>query len=170
MTGQTGNDKKVTFANVHDLADYLEISDRRLRQYKQTGRLHYTTDAVLVDRKELSTLKQNLAAYQLALYVPHRFRARHGNRKSFKHFGQEGERGTRIFRIVCQIGMLLLPRKRELEKRTPVEPSCNQSSEGRIQELKRSYGLSREEALEVMYEEARRREIHRRQCRPQHNR
>lgn len=60
---QMSDDNRVVFPSVQDLADYLEVGDRRIRQYKQSGRLNYITGAVLVDRDELSAIKKSQAAY-----------------------------------------------------------------------------------------------------------
>ena len=48
---------------MRDLAKFLEVSERRLRQYKEAGRMNYTTDAVLVDQDELRIIKQAIAAW-----------------------------------------------------------------------------------------------------------
>ena len=53
MNNQTPIKNKIIFANVRDLAEFLDVSERRLRQYKEAGRLNYTTEAVLVDRDEV---------------------------------------------------------------------------------------------------------------------
>lgn len=95
MNNQTSTDNKVIFANVRDLAKYLDVSERRLRQYKEAGRLNYTTDAVLVDRDELRVIKQAIAAWA-APYVPHRFRAMgNRNKKALSRFSRHGKCGDR---------------------------------------------------------------------------
>jgi len=95
MNNQTSTDNKVIFANVRDLAKYLDVSERRLRQYKEAGRLNYTTDAVLVDRDELRVIKQAIAAWA-APYVPHRFRAIGSrNKKALSRFGRRENAGHR---------------------------------------------------------------------------
>jgi hypothetical protein len=65
---QMPDDNRAVFPSVHDLADYLEVSERRIRQYKQSGRLNYITSAVLVDPDELRAIKKSQAAYS-APYV-----------------------------------------------------------------------------------------------------
>jgi hypothetical protein len=83
------NDNKVVFANVDALAKYLDISARRLRQYKEKGRLNYTTSAVLVDRTELTKVKQRIEAWAMTPNIPHRFRSRGGKRKSYRRYTQK---------------------------------------------------------------------------------
>lgn len=69
MSEQTSSNSKMVFANVRQLAKYLNVSERRLRQYRASGRLNYTTDAVLVDLVELQKLKRSQANY-LVPYIP----------------------------------------------------------------------------------------------------
>lgn len=69
MSELTSSNSKMVFANVRQLAKYLNVSERRMRQYRASGRRNYTTDAVLVDLDELQKMKRSQANY-LAPYIP----------------------------------------------------------------------------------------------------
>jgi hypothetical protein len=47
MCDETVNENKIIFENVKEVARYLDISERRIRQCKQIRRLNYTTNAGL---------------------------------------------------------------------------------------------------------------------------
>lgn len=79
--------QRMVFENVQKLADFLDISSRRLRKLKLAGRINYTTDAVLVDPNEIHKYKEIQANY-LAPYIPHRFRSRRGQFKNSRRVGK----------------------------------------------------------------------------------
>jgi NUMOD1 domain len=51
MREPTSRNSEMVFRNVRELAKYLNISERRLRQYKASGRLNYTADATRSSQK-----------------------------------------------------------------------------------------------------------------------
>ena len=150
MSDETLDDDQVFFENVKELAHYLDIGERRLRQYKQSGRLNYSTSAVLVDRTELTKLKQRIVAWGMTPYIPHRFRSRGGERKSYRRHRQKSVGGGNPD---------LKNRSSNRQDSRTAEAQYNQllnRAEERIEDLMRSYGLSREEALEVLKNDERR--------------
>ena len=155
MSDQTPieDDTQVVFDSLGDLAKYLDISLRRLHQYKESGGLNYATGAVLVDRKELDSVKLRIAQFAakiLTPYVPHRFRSRRGKRKSYRRTRDKS------------VG----PGNPELCNRSPNRQGSQTSEaeynellnrgEERIEELMRKYGLDREEAIGVLKNDERR--------------
>ena len=149
MGDQTPLDDKIIFANTRALAKYLDISERRLRQYKQSGRLNYTTNAVLVDRTELIRIRQSITAWA-APYVPHRFRSIAGrNKKALSRYARHEKAGHRF----AESQSLGKPTDSRQDNNAPAEPNPDNPlnrTDDKIQKLMRGYGLSRYEALEVL--------------------
>jgi hypothetical protein len=103
----------------------------RLHQYKEDGRLNYATGAVLVDREELTNVKQSIMAYGKGPYVPHWFRSRRASGSRTGATSRKERELNVILTISRHTRELIRPKGGSREKRRSKSQSALESGRGK---------------------------------------